>query len=62
MANLIAMTEEFISALLQLRAEAEASDQPFLAHVIGLATILEAKKVTAEASRTDGSRSDGFGA
>jgi hypothetical protein len=53
------MTTEFISALSQLKDQAETSRQPFLAHVIGLA-ILEANKVMTEAARSDGSRSDGF--
>lgn len=46
------MTVEFITALFQLRAEAEATNQPFLAHLIGLA-IIEANKVMGETSRAD---------
>ena len=52
------MTVQFIATLFQLRAEAEATDQPFLAHVIGLA-ILEANEIVTAVSLADGSRVDG---
>ena len=49
------MTLELMSALFRLRAEADAANQPFLAHLIGLA-ILEANEVIAETPLADGSR------
>jgi hypothetical protein len=52
------MTTDFIASLSKLRAEAEAGDHRFLAHIIGLA-ILEANRLVAETSRHDGTSSHG---
>lgn len=49
------MPTEFVVTLFKLRAEAQDAEQPFLAHLIGLA-ILEANEVINKSTPTDGTK------